>query len=144
MNSIRQILEQKGNDVWVTSPEASVYEALSLLAKKNVGALLVIKNQELVGIVSERDYARKVALLGKASVKTPVSEIMTTQVFSITPQNTTEEAMALMTDKRIRHLPVIEEGKIVGVISIGDLVKSIIANQEYVIDQLEKYISGVQ
>jgi CBS domain-containing protein len=143
MNFIRQILEQKSNDIWVTTPETSVYDALLLLAEKNIGALLVLKNDELVGIVSERDYARKVALFGKASVKTPVSEIMTTEVFSVGPQNSIEEAMALMTDKRIRHLPVIEEGKVVGVISIGDLVKSIIANQEYVIDHLEKYISGV-
>ena len=144
MNSIRQILEQKSNDIWVTTPEASVYDALLLLAEKNIGALLVLKNDELVGIVSERDYARKVALFGKASVKTPVSEIMNTEVFSVGPQSSIEEAMALMTDKRIRHLPVIEEGKVVGVISIGDLVKSIIANQEYVIDHLEKYISGFQ
>ncbi len=143
MNFIRQILEQKSNDIWVTTPETSVYDALLLLAEKNIGALLVLKNDELVGIVSERDYARKVALFGKASVKTPVSEIVTTEVFSVGPQNSIEEAMALMTDKRIRHLPVIEEGKVVGVISIGDLVKSIIANQEYVIDHLEKYISGV-
>lgn len=143
MNFIRQILEQKSNDIWVTTPETSVYDALLLLAEKNIGALLVLKNDELVGIVSERDYARKVALFGKASVNTPVSEIVTTEVFSVGPQNSIEEAMALMTDKRIRHLPVIEEGKVVGVISIGDLVKSIIANQEYVIDHLEKYISGV-
>ena len=137
MNSIRQLLEKKGNDVWSTSPEASVYDALLLLAENNVGALLVLQDGELVGIVSERDYARKVILYGKASVKTPVSEIMTTKVFAVTPQNTIEEAMALMTEKHVRHLPVIEEDNIVGVISIGDLVKSIIAKQEFVIDQLE-------
>lgn len=144
MNSIRQLLEKKGNDVWSTSPEASVYDALLLLAENNVGALLVLQDGELVGIVSERDYARKVILYGKASVKTPVSEIMTTKVFAVTPQNTIEEAMALMTEKHVRHLPVIEEDNIVGVISIGDLVKSIIAKQEFVIDQLEKYISGAR
>ncbi len=121
-----------------------MYDALLLLAENNVGALLVLQDGELVGIVSERDYARKVILYGKASVKTPVSEIMTTKVFAVTPQNTIEEAMALMTEKHVRHLPVIEEDNIVGVISIGDLVKSIIAKQEFVIDQLEKYISGAR
>ena len=144
MNSIRQLLEKKGDNVWSTSPDATVYDALLLLAENNVGALLVLQDGELVGIVSERDYARKVILYGKASVKTPVSEIMTTKVFAVTPQNTIEEAMALMTEKHVRHLPVIEEDNIVGVISIGDLVKSIIAKQEFVIDQLEKYISGAR
>ncbi len=144
MNSIRQLLEKKGDNVWATSPDASVYDALLLLAENNIGALLVLQDGELVGIVSERDYARKVILYGKASVKTPVSEIMTTKVFAVTPQNTIEEAMALMTEKHVRHLPVIEEDNIVGVISIGDLVKSIIAKQEFVIDQLEKYISGAR
>ena len=144
MNSIRQLLEKKGDNVWATSPDASVYDALLLLAENNIGALLVLQDGELVGIVSERDYARKVILYGKASVKTPVSEIMTTKVFAVTPQNTIEEAMALMTEKHVRHLPVIDEDNIVGVISIGDLVKSIIAKQEFVIDQLEKYISGAR
>lgn len=142
MITIRQLLEKKGHDVWSTSPEASVYDALLLLAEKNVGALLVLKEGKLVGIVSERDYARKVVLFGKASFETPVSEIMTSEVFTVTPRSTVEDAMTLMTEQRIRHLPVIEEGNIIGVISIGDLVKSIMANQEYVIEQLEKYISG--
>ena len=143
MTSIRQLLEKKGDDVWSTSPEATVYDALLLLAEKNIGALLVLRDGELVGIVSERDYARKVVLQGKVSMKTPVWEIMTEEVITISPQITIEEAMALMTEKRIRHLPVIEETKIVGLISIGDLVKSIIADQEFMISQLEKYISGM-
>ena len=142
MTSIRQLLVKKGSDVWSTSPEVSVYDALLLLAEKNIGALLVLQDGELVGIVSERDYARKVVLHEKVSVKTPVREIMTEEVISVGPQITVKEAMALMTEKHIRHLPVIEGTKIVGLISIGDLVKSIIADQEFMIDQLEKYISG--
>ena len=114
-----------------------------LLAEKNIGALLVLQDGELVGIVSERDYARKVVLHGKVSMKTPVWEIMTEEVITVGPQITIKEAMALMTEKHVRHLPVVEETKIVGLISIGDLVKSIIADQEFMIDQLEKYISGM-
>lgn len=144
MTFIRQLLEKKGYDVWSISPEASVYDALLLLADKNIGALLVLDEGELVGILSERDYARKVALHGKTSMKTPVREIMTERVFAVRPRNTVEEAMALMTEKHIRHLPVVEEDEIVGVISIGDLVKSIIAEQEFMIQQLESYISGMR
>lgn len=144
MNTIRQLLDRKGYDVWSISPEASVYDALLLLAEKNVGALLVLEDGELAGIVSERDYARKVILQGKASMKTLVREIMTAELFTVDPQSTIEEAMALMTEKRIRHLPVVEGTELVGVISIGDLVKSIIANQAFMINQLENYIAGSQ
>ncbi|MFQ5923253.1 MAG: CBS domain-containing protein [Anaerolineales bacterium] len=144
MISIRQLLEGKGSEVWSTSPDASVYEALQLLAEKNIGALVVLRDGELVGVVSERDYARKVVLHGKTSMKTPVKEIMTEEVIAVGAGSTVEEAMALMTDKRIRHLPVVEGEEIVGVVSIGDLVKAIIADQEFTIDQLEKYISGTR
>lgn len=144
MTTIRQLLATKGNDVWSISPEATVYDALSLLAEKNIGALLVVQDGEIAGIVSERDYARKVALQGKASIQTPVSEIMTGEVVTIEPQLGVRDALAMMTDKRIRHLPVVEESKIIGVVSIGDLVKSIIAEQELLISQLEQYISGTQ
>ena len=144
MTSIRLLLGKKGSDVWSTTPETSVYDALLLLAEKNVGALLVLQEGELVGIISERDYARKVALRDKVSVEVPVREIMTEKVITISPQNTVEEALALMTDKHIRHLPVVEEDNLVGVISIGDLVKSIIAKQAVMINQLENYISGTQ
>ena len=144
MISIRQLLERKGSEVWSTSPDSSVYEALQLLAEKDVGALLVLQDGELVGIVSERDYARKVVLHGMTSMKTPVKEIMTEEVITVGIGSTVEEAMALMTDKRIRHLPVVEGEKIVGVVSIGDLVKAIMADQEFTIDQLEKYISGTR
>ena len=144
MISIRQLLEGKGSEVWSTSPDASVYEALQLLAEKNIGALLVLRDGELAGVVSERDYARKVILRGKTSMKTPIKEIMTEEVITVGIGSTVEEAMALMADKRIRHLPVMEGEKIVGVVSIGDLVKAIMADQEFTIDQLEKYISGTR
>ncbi len=144
MTTIRQLLEKKGRDVWSISPDASVYDALRLLAERNIGALLVIRGEKLEGIVSERDYARKVILKGKASMKTPVHDIMTSEVVAIEPSCTIEEGMALMTEKRLRHLPIVEGEKVVGMISIGDLVKGIIADQEFMIDQLEKYISGTQ
>ena len=143
MTSIRQLLKEKGHDVWSTSPKTSVYDALLLMAEKNVGALLVLRDGEPVGIVSERDYARKVVLHGKISMNTPVGDIMTEEVISIDPQITIKEAMALMTEKHIRHLPVIEGAEIIGLISIGDLVKSIITDQEFMINQLEMYISGI-
>jgi CBS domain-containing protein len=144
MAYIRHLLDKKGYDVWSTSPEASVYDALLLMAEKNVGALVVIHEGELVGVVSERDYARKVILHGKVSMETAVREIMTEEVVTVTPQTTIEEAMAIMTEKRFRHLPVVEEKAVVGIISIGDLVKSIIENQEMMINQLENYISGTR
>ncbi len=144
MTFIRQLLDKKGYDVWSTSPEASVYDVLQQMAEKNIGALLVLKEGELVGVVSERDYARKVILQGKASMDTPVREIMTEEVVTVTPQNTIEEAMAIMTEKRFRHLPVLGDKKVIGVISIGDLVESIMKNQEFIISQLENYISRTQ
>jgi CBS domain-containing protein len=144
MTTIKQLLDNKGHDVWSISPDASVYDALRLLSERNIGALLVIRGETLEGIVSERDYARKVILKGKASMKTPVREIMTSEVIAVEPKCTIEEGMALMTEKRLRHLPIVEGDKVVGMISIGDLVKGIIADQEFMIDQLEKYISGTQ
>ena len=144
MTSIRQLLATKGHDVWSISPEASVFDALSLLAEKNIGALLVLQEGEIVGIVSERDYARKIALRGKASIQTPVSDIMTRDVVTADPQTSVKDALALMTEKRIRHLPVVDGGRLIGFVSIGDLVKSIIADQEIMISHLEQYISGTQ
>jgi CBS domain-containing protein len=119
-----------------------VYEALDLMAEKNVGALLVLEEGELVGIISERDYARGVVLKGKTAKDTPVREIMTERVVYVRLEQTVEECMALMTDKRIRHLPVLAEGQLIGVISIGDVVKDVIAEQEFIIQQLESYITG--
>ena len=143
MKTVRDLLRVKGNQTWSIGPDASVYEALTLMAEKDVGALLVLDNAgQLVGILSERDYARKIVLKGKTSRETPVREIMTEKVVWVRPDQTIEECMALMTNKRIRHLPVQEEGRLLGVISIGDVVKDIISEQEFVIEQLENYITG--
>lgn len=142
MRTVKDLLGEKPNAVWHTSPESSVYDALVLMSEKNIGALPVLKDNKLVGIFSERDYARKVILKGKSSREIPVSEIMTGNVFSVRPDQTIPECMALMTDKHIRHLPVVDQDRMVGVISIGDVVKDIIADQRFTIDQLEHYISG--
>lgn len=142
MTLIRQLLTRKGSDIWACSPQDSVLDALKIMAEKNVGALLVQDDGQIAGIISERDYARKVILKGKASLNTSVAEIMTTGVITITPADTVQNAMELMTKHHIRHLPVVENGVAVGVVSIGDLVKNIIANQELMINQLENYISG--
>ncbi len=142
MTRVRDILAVKGRDVWSIGPHASVYDAMKLMADKGIGALLVMEGAKLVGIISERDYARKVILQGRSSRTTSVQEIMTTRVAYAEPEQNIEECMALMTEIRIRHLPVIEAGEVRGVISIGDLVKSIIAEQKFIIEQLERYISS--
>jgi CBS domain-containing protein len=142
MRRVRDILAVKGRDVWSIGPNASVYDAMKLMADKGIGALLVMEGAKLVGIISERDYARKVILQGRSSRTTGVQEIMTTRVAYAEPEQNIEECMALMTEIRIRHLPVIEAGEVRGVISIGDLVKSIIAEQKFIIEQLERYITG--
>lgn len=142
MATIRLLLEKKGYDVWSVPPDATVYDALRLLDERDIGALLVIRGEELVGILSERDYARKVALKGKTSMKTPVSDIMTEKVVVVEPERTIEQAMAIMTERRLRHLPVVENNKVIGMVSIGDLVKEIIADREFIIEQLETYIAG--
>jgi CBS domain-containing protein len=142
MTTIGQLLEQKGAQVWSIPPDSTVYDALRLLAERDIGALLVIHGEQLVGIISERDYARKVILKGKSSMKTTVREIMTERVVVSVPEHSVEEAMALMTEKHLRHLPVVEDDKVVGLVSIGDLVKAKIADQRFMIEQLERYISG--
>jgi CBS domain-containing protein len=140
MQTIRKILSEKGSDVWSTSPGATVYEALQLMADKDVGALPVSEHGKLVGIFSERDYARKVILLGKTSKKTFVREIMTPHVVYATPDMTNEQGLTLMTAKHIRHLPVVDGEEMSGMVSIGDLVRSIISEQKEMITQLEQYI----
>jgi CBS domain-containing protein len=142
MKTVTELLRGKGNEVLTISPEASVFEALQVMAERNVGAVLVVEGEKLVGILSERDYARKVILKGKASKDIPVREIMTSHVLYVRQEQTVNECMALMTDKRVRHLPVLEEDRLVGVISIGDVVKAIIAEQEFLIEQLQNYITG--
>ena len=142
MTSVAHLLDTKGHDVWSIPPDASVYEAIKLMADKGVGALLVMEGHKLVGIVSERDYARKVILQGKSSRDTPIREIMTDKVFYVRQEQTVEDCMALMTARRIRHLPVLDDDQVIGVVSIGDLVKAVISEQEVRIQQLEQYIMG--
>ena len=142
MTCVAHLLHVKGHAVWSIPPDALVYEAIKLMADKEVGALLVMEGQRLVGIVSERDYARKVILQGKSSRDTPVREIMTDKVFYVGPDQTVEDCMALMTVHRIRHLPVLDDHQVIGVVSIGDLVKAVISEQEVRIQQLEQYITG--
>lgn len=142
MKTVKQVLETKGDQIWSISSDKTVFAALEIMADNEVGALLVVDDGKLVGILSERDYARKVVLKGVSSAVTPVKDIMTTTVPYVTQENTVEECMALMTDKRCRHLPVMENDQLIGLLSIGDLVKATIAEQKFHIHQLENYISG--
>ena len=140
--SVSEILHHKGTNVWSIAPEATVFEALQLMADKNVGALLVTQQERLVGIITERDYSRKVVLKGRSSKETAVKEILSGRVVQVGPLQTVEECMRLMTGHRVRHLPVLEGDKILGVISIGDLVNWIISAQTATIEQLQTYIAG--
>lgn len=140
MKTLKQVLQAKPPGVLSIAHDARVFDALKLMAEKNVGALLVMDAGQVVGIITERDYARKVILKGKSSLDTPVREIMTGEVLCVHPGQSVEECMALMTDKRIRHLPVRDGGKLIGVLSIGDLVKETISEQQFVIEQLVSYI----
>lgn len=142
MTSVAHLLDTKGHAVWSITPEASVFDAIKRMAEKEVGALVVVEGERLAGIVSERDYARKVILRGRSSSETAVREIMTDKVFYVHPEQTVEECMALMTAKRIRHLPVLRGDRLDGIVSIGDLVKALIAEREVRIQQLESYITG--
>ena len=141
-STVRELLKQKGKDVWSVNSNQTVFEALQVMAEKNVGALLVLDEGKLVGIFSERDYSRKVLLEGKASKETKVDEIMTEEVCFVTPGTDIEECMVLFTSKHIRHLPVMEADQLVGVISIGDVVNKIICDQKFTIGELKNYISG--
>ena len=141
MKQAKNILDSKGSDIWAVNPESTVLDAIRVMADKRIGALLVMKGDSLAGVFSERDYARKVVLMGKSSRETAVGEIMTSEVVVSTPENTIEECMSLMTTKRIRHLPVVADNKVVGVLSIGDLVIAIIEDQQHHIEQLESYIT---
>jgi len=142
MHTVRDILKKKGSGTHGVSPDTSVYDALKLMAEKNVGAVLVLDTGRPVGILSERDYARQVVLKGKASKETPVREIMTARVVFVRPEQSLEECMALMTDKRIRHLPVLENGALIGIVSVGDVVKAVISEKQFRIEQLENYITS--
>jgi CBS domain-containing protein len=142
MKTLRRVLEAKGHDVYSTTPDTSVFDALQEMADRDVGALIVMDDGKVVGVFSERDYARKIILVGRSSRETPVRDVMTSRVIYARPDLTLEECMALMTDKRIRHLPVMKDDEVVGVVSIGDLVKGIIDEQRFIIGQLESYVSG--
>jgi CBS domain-containing protein len=142
MTNVRHILEDKGRQVWSVRPDEKVFDAIKVMADKDVGSLVVLDGSKIVGIITERDYARNVFLKGRASPRTRVDAIMERNVVCVGPDQSIEECMALMTTKRLRHLPVTENGALLGIVSIGDLVKSIIGDREFVIEQLEHYISG--
>ena len=142
MTKVRQLLDEKGRDVWSVGSDTSVFDAISEMARRDVGALIVSKGGNPVGIFTERHYARNVFLKGRASPDTPVGEVMTSRIICVRPENTVEECMAVMTKERVRHLPVLSEERLVGIVSIGDLVKSVIADQKFAIEQLEQFIRG--
>ncbi len=142
MKTVRQLLKEKGREVWSVSPYETAYRALEVMAEKNVGALLVIRDGRLVGIFSERDYARKVILKGKSSKETSVGELMSKKVYFVSPDDTMEDCMALITEKRVRHLPVFEQDEMVGILSIGDVVNEVISEHQFTIRELENYITG--
>ncbi len=143
METIRQILQKKGNQIYSVTPDTTVYDALKLMAEKNIGAVLVLDKGELCGIMSERDYARKVILKGKFSKEIPVKEIMSSEVICIHPDQSIKNTQAIMIKKRIRHLPIMEDDKLIGIISIGDVVNAVLDENSFMIDQLVTYIKGV-
>ena len=143
MTTAAQILSSKPDKtIYTTTPAASVFDAVKLMAEKSIGALVVMESETVVGLITERDYARKIALMARSSKDTPVRDIMTSPVMYVRPVQTSEECMALMTEKRLRHLPVMDNGKLIGLVSIGDLVKDVISEQKFIIEQLEHYIAG--
>lgn len=139
--TVGQIIRYK-SDIWSVTPDATVFSALELMAEKDIGAVVVVEDEKLVGIFSERDYARKVILRGRSSKTTTVGELMTRNVFTVSPDNTIKECLALATEKHFRHLPVVKDGKLMGMVTIGDIVKAIISDQQSLIDQMENYITG--
>ena len=142
MRTVRQLLDTKSSEIHSISPDAPVIDAIRLMAERRIGALLVMEGQCLAGMLSERDYARKIVLQGRSSKDTPVRDIMTAEVVSISPRHNTDQCMQLMTDSRIRHLPVVEDGQVIGLISIGDLVKAVIEAQQQELDHLQRYIAS--
>lgn len=142
MTTVKHLLDRKGRRVHCIRPDASVFDALKIMAEKNIGSLVVLEDEKLVGIITERIYAREIALKGRTSAQTLVRDVMSTNLICVQPDQTVEECMAVMTKKTVRHLPVVEHGQIVGIVSIGDMVNSIIRDQEFIIDQLEHYIQG--
>jgi len=144
MTTVRNILQSKGPGIWSVEPETPVMAALKMMDEKNIGALVVTQGGSVLGILSERDYARKLVLKGRSSTDSTVHDLMTSSVITVTPEQTMDQCMDLMTSKRIRHLPVVENDKLIGLISIGDVVKAVISEKEFLIKQLENYISGAR
>jgi CBS domain-containing protein len=142
MTTVKHVLDNKGNDVHFIHPDASVFDALKLMAENDIGSLVVLEDDKLVGIITERHYAREIVLKGKTSPGTLVRDIMSTKVICARPDQPVEECMAVMTARAVRHLPVLEQGRLVGIVSIGDMVKSVIGDQKFIIEQLEHYIHG--
>jgi CBS domain-containing protein len=142
MTTVKQLLEFKGHDIVSIEPDRTVYEAIERLAERRIGALLVIENNKLVGLFSERDYARKVVLKGKSSKDTPVRDVMTLDLICVKPEASVDECMTLMTEERVRHLPVLDKGELVGIVSIGDAIRQIISERDFTIRQLEQYIAS--
>jgi CBS domain-containing protein len=142
MKTVQDVLNHKGSQIHCVAPDTTVFDTLKLMAEKEIGAVLVFEGERMVGIFSERDYARQVILKGKASKDTPVKEVMTARVAYVRVDQTVDDCMALMTDKKIRHLPVLVEGKVMGVLSIGDVVKAVISEKQFIIEQLENYITS--
>ena len=142
MTTVKHVLDQKGHDVHVIQPDASVFDALKIMAENNIGSLVVLEDGKLVGVVTERHYAREIVLKGRTSPRTLVREIMSAEVICARPDQSVDECMAVMTAKAVRHLPVLERGRLVGIVSIGDMVKSVIGDQKFTIEQLERYIQG--
>ena len=142
MNTVKTLLKEKGGNTWSIAPDATVYQALEKMLEKDIGCLLVLEEEKLVGIFTERDYARKLILKGRFSKDTVVADLMTKNVLYVGPENTIQDCMMLMTNKRLRHIPVLEDGQLIGIVTIGDVVKQIISEQEHTIHQLENYITG--
>lgn len=142
MKNCRELLDQKGNAIWSVKPDETVFSTLQLMADKGIGAVLVFENDRLIGLFSERDYARQVILKGKSSRDTAVREVMTSRVTYVRPDQTVDDCMAVMTDKRVRHLPVIDGTQVIGILSIGDIVKAVISEKQFIIEQLEQYITS--
>ncbi len=142
MTTVRQLLKEKGHNIFTVGPDETVFDAIRKMADENIGSLVVCEGKKLIGIITERHYARNVFLKGRASPSTLVKDVMETQVFFVRPDQTVDECMAVMSEKRVRHLPVMDQGKLIGIISIGDLVKHIISDQKFTIDQLTHFISS--
>lgn len=140
--TVKQLIDKKGNEIHAISPDATVFDAIKLMSERGVGALLVMQDGRLTGVISERDYTRKIILKGRSSSSTTVQEIMTSNIITLTPDNNVDQCMALMNENQIRHLPIVEDGRVIGVVTIMDVIKNILSEKEFIIEQMEQYIAG--